>query len=105
MRKLISLIAGAGDWLVSLSDRAKKQLVITLLLILGSGGLYKLLHSIEAMQKPLPAASPAELIVPMEKLFEQTRESARSYEKARDGDMRNLDSLAKAYAKQNSQSR
>ncbi len=100
MRKLISLIANAGDWLVSLSDRAKMQLVICLLLVLGSGGVYKLINSIDAMQKPLPAASPDELILPMEKLFQQTKNSARSYEKARQSQIGNLDSLANTYTQQ-----
>lgn len=98
MRYLVKLVSGIGDWLVGLSDRARLQLVIGFLLLLGGGGVYKLVVSIENLSKPLPAATPDQLIKPMEKLFLQTKGSVHQYQRRQQSDMKHLDSLAKAYS-------
>jgi hypothetical protein len=96
MRKLVSLITDAGDWLVSLSDRARMQLVLACLLLLIGGGVYKLINSIERLNEPLPVATPEQLIKPMEKLFEGTKDDLYRYHQ----DKSQLDSLKKAYSTQ-----
>lgn len=93
MRKLISLIAGTGDCLVSLSDRARMHLVLASLLLLIGGGIYKLVTSIERLKEPLPAASPEQLIKPVEQLFGGAKDNMYRYRQ----DKRELDSLAKVY--------
>lgn len=98
MKKLISVVAGMGDWLVSLSDRARKQLVLGVLLILGIGGIHKLIVSIDNLSKPMPAASPEQLIKPMERLFEQTKTTVKEYQDSRGQNMSRLDSLATVYS-------
>ena len=96
MRKLVSVIAGVGDWLVSLSDRARMQLVLACLLLLIGGGIYKLINGIEQLKEPLPAATPEQLINPMEKLFEGAKGDLYRYRQ----DHNQLDSLKKAYSTQ-----
>jgi hypothetical protein len=94
MRTLVSLIAGAGDWLVSLSDRARMQLVLACLLLLIGGGIWKLINSIERLKEPLPVATPEQLIKPMEKLFEGTKDNFNRYQQHK----RQSDSLTNAYS-------
>ncbi|WP_018619775.1 hypothetical protein [Spirosoma luteum] len=96
MRKLVSVIFGTGDWLVSLSDRARMQLVLTCLLLLIGGGIYKLINGIEQLKEPLSAATPDQLIKPMEKLFEGAKDDLYRYHQ----DKSQLDSLKKAYSTQ-----
>ena len=98
MRKLVSLVAGAGDWLVSLSDRARMQLVLICLLLLIGGGVYKLITSIERLKEPLPVATPEQLIKPMEKLFQGAKESATDDLFRYHQDRSQLDSMKKAYS-------
>lgn len=98
MRKLVSLIAGAGDWLVSLSDRARMQLVVITLLVLLSGGIYKLTKSIERLNQPLPTASTDQLLQPMERLFKRTKDKVSDYQSERKREASQLDSLAKVYS-------
>lgn len=98
MRKIPTLIAGIGDWLVSLSDRSRLQLVLGFLLLLGGGSVYKLKNSIEDMQKPNKQTSPQELIEPMQKIFEQSQGSREAFQHRQQTDMRQLDSLAKLHS-------
>lgn len=89
MRIFIRTIAGLGDYLMSLSDRTRQTLVLLGLLLLGGGGIYKLVVSIQALSKPLPVASPDQFIKPMEKLFVPRADNNEAYQQAR----RELDSL------------
>lgn len=98
MRKLVSLIAGAGDWLVSLSDRARMQLVLVCLLLLIGGGVYKLITSIERLKDPLPVATPEQLIKPMEKLFEGADARAKDDMFRYHHSQAQLDSVKKAFS-------
>lgn len=100
MRKIVSLIAGAGDWLVSLSDRARMQLVLVCLLLLIGGGIYKLTNSIRRLNEPLPAATPEQLIKPMEKLFEGANTQAKDDMFRYHRSQTQLDSAKKAYSTQ-----
>lgn len=98
MRWIVSKIAGLGDYFISLSDRARMQLVVFALLILGGGGVYKLIVSINRLNEPLPAASPEQLMKPMERLFRDTKTTVNGYQRSRQEGMNELDSLAKAYS-------
>ena len=98
MRQLANLITRTGDFLMKLSDGARKALVFGLLLLLGAGGIYKLVVSIDRLNQPLPAASPQQLIEPMQQLFQQTKNNVSHYQQARQQDMSRLDSLAKQYS-------
>ena len=89
MRTLIRNIAGLGDYLMSLSDRTRFTLVMLGLLLLGGGGVYKLVVSIQDLGKPLPAASPDQFIKPMQKLFVPQPDNDKAYQQAR----QELDSL------------
>ena len=93
MKTLIGFIASMGDWLVSLSDRAKRQLVLTVLLLLIGGGTYKLTFSLKRLMAPQPVASPGQLIKPMEGLVNQTQDNVNAYRQARRRDVSRLDSL------------
>ena len=97
MKFISLLIAKLGDYLISLSDQTRMQLVIIGLLLLGGGAVYKLIDSIEMMKKPLPSASPSELIKPMEQLIRQTSTQASAYHQSRQHGRLQLDSLRKLY--------
>lgn len=98
MRLLANLITRTGDFLLKLSDSARKAIVFGLLLLLGGGAIYKLAVSLDSLNKPQPKATPDQLIKPMEKLFRQTRSTVGSYQQAKRHDMHQLDSLAKIYS-------
>lgn len=98
MRKVFSLFTGLGDWLMSLTDRARLQLVLAALLILIGGGIYKLIVSIERFNDPLPAASPEELIKPLEQLYNRTQNKINSDSETRQREASRLDSLAQVYS-------
>ena len=98
MRHFANLITKTGDFLMKLSDGARKALVFGLMLLLFSGAVYKLIVSLENLKKPLPALSPEQLIEPMEQIFQQTKNNVSQYQQARQQNMRHLDSLAKQYA-------
>lgn len=100
MRWISSRIASLGDYLMSLSDRARMQLIIVALLMLGGGGIYKLVRSVQRLGEPLPAASPEELIRPMQRLFSDTKVNLNSYQQARQQEIKHLDSLATLRTKQ-----
>lgn len=87
------LISRAAEWLLSLSARARIQLVSAGLLLLGGGGIYKLISSVRAMQEPLPAATPMQLIKPMESLVKQTSANISDYRIERNLRLKRLDSL------------
>lgn len=97
MRWIISKVAGMGDYLVSLSDRARMQLVLLALLLLGGGGVYKLIMSIEQFNEPLTTASPEQLLKPMEQIFLNTSSDFDRFQQSRQQNLRELDSLAKVY--------
>lgn len=96
----MSQIARLGDYLMSLSDRARMQLIIVALLMLGGGGVYKLIRSVQRLSEPLPAASPQELIRPMQRLFSDTKSNLNSYQQTRRQELSRLDSLATIRIKQ-----
>ena len=98
MRHLAILITRIGDFLMKLSDGARKALVFGLMLLLGVGAIYKLIVSIDRLNQPMPAASPQQLIEPMQQLFLQTATNANQYQQARQQYMKHLDSLAKKYS-------
>ena len=98
MRHISKLITQTGDYLMKLSDGARKAIVFGLLLLLGGGGIYKLVVSIDRLNQPLPAASPDQLIEPMQQLFQQTATNVNQYQKARQQSMSRLDSLTKQYS-------
>lgn len=100
MKPVSLLIAKLGDYLLSLSDRARIQIVVIGLILLGGGSIYKLVNSVEMMKKPLPSASPSELIKPMEQLVQQTSAQASRYNLSRQHGKQELDSLNKFYYKQ-----
>ena len=85
--------------MLGLSDRARMQLVVAALLVLGGGGVYKLVTSIQRLNEPLPAASPNELIKPMEQLFRDTKKNMSSYQQTRLRETPRLDSLTSPYTK------
>ncbi|GAB3220117.1 hypothetical protein [Spirosoma arcticum] len=89
MRTFIRNIIGLGDYLMSLSDRARQTIVLVALLMLGGGGVYKLVVSIQDLGKPLPAASPDQFMKPMQKLFVPQPDNNKAYRQAR----QELDSL------------
>jgi len=89
MRTLVRNIVGLGDYLMSLSDRTRLVLVIAALLLLGGSGVYKLVVSIQALGKPMPAALPDQFIKPLEKLFVAPANNFGAYQRAR----HELDSL------------
>lgn len=97
MRWIISKVAGMGDYLVSLSDRARMQLVLLALLLLGGGGVYKLIISIERFNEPLTTASPEQLLKPMEQIFLNNSSDFDRFQQSRQQNLRELDSLAKVY--------
>lgn len=100
MRKIATLTAHLGNYLVSLSDRTRLQIVLLGLLLLGGGGVYKLVVNIRNLEKPLPAASPDALIKPMQQLIQQTSAEASAYQQSRQRDTKQLDSLNKMYYNQ-----
>jgi hypothetical protein len=89
MRTFIRNIIGLGDYLMSLSDRTRQTIVLVALLMLGGGGVYKLVVSIQDLGKPLPAASPDQFMKPMQKLFVPQPDNNKAYRQAR----QELDSL------------
>lgn len=89
MRTIIRAIAGFGDYFMSLSDRTRTQVILLALLLLGGGGVYKLVVGIQNLSKPLPAASPNQFVGPMRKLILLRPDNFDAYQKAR----RELDSL------------
>jgi|GEM_PF-3177027 len=93
MNWITSKLAGLGDYLVSLSNRTRLQLVIVGLLLLGGGAVYKLIRSIQKLQEPLPAATPDQLIKPMEGLIKQTSGNLSDYQTERNKSLKKLDSL------------
>lgn len=97
MRWIISKVAGMGDYLVGLSDRARMQLVLFALLLLGGGGVYKLIISIKRFNEPLTTASPEQLLKPMEQIFLNTSSDLERFQQSRQQNLRELDSLAKVY--------
>ena len=101
MKWIFRKVAGIGDWLVGLSDRARLQLVVVALLLLGGGGIYKLIVSIDKLDDPLPVATPEQLIKPMEQLMEQTSDNVSNYQRSRQRETSRLDSLAKVYSDKN----
>ncbi len=94
MRGIISQLARLGDYLISLSDRARMQLVMATLLLLGGAGVYKLVRSVQRLSEPLPVASPQELIRPMQRLFSDTEKNLNAYQQTRQQELKRLDSLA-----------
>jgi hypothetical protein len=98
MRYLVSLISRIGDWLVGLSDRTRLQLIVLALVVLGGGSLYKLVISIRTLQEPLPAATPEQLIKPLEKLFIDTKSRVDQSKQTQLREITRLDSLAKVYS-------
>lgn len=78
-----------GDYLMSLSNGARFTVVVMVLVLLGGGGVLKLITSINRLSQPLPAASPDQLIQPMQKLFMQPPANSDDYQRTR----RQLDSL------------
>jgi hypothetical protein len=101
MRKAIILLSNLGNYLVSLSDRTRLQLVMLGLMLLGGGGIYKLYVSIQQLNEPLPAASPAQLIKPMEGLLKQTSAEVSNYRIERNRNLKKLDSLRFMYSPKN----
>lgn len=95
MNWIINRIAGAGDWLISLPEATKKQLVLLLLLGLGSGAVYKLVASVNRLSEPLPKASPDQLLTPMKQLYNRTHDQLNTYQRTRRMDQLELDSLQK----------
>ena len=89
MRTFIRNIIGLGDYLMSLSDRTRQTIVLLALMMLGGGGVYKLVVSIQDLGKPLPATSPDQFMKPMQKLFVPQPDNDRAYQQAR----QELDSL------------
>lgn len=98
MRHIATLITRMGDFLMKLSDGARKALVFGLMLLLGGGAIYKLIISIDRLNQPMPAATPQQLIEPMQQLFLQTATNASQYQQARQQQLKRLDSLAKQYS-------
>lgn len=95
MNWIVNRIAEAGDWLVNLSDSTKKQLVLLLMLGLGAGAVYKLVASVNRLSEPLPKASPDQLLTPMKQLYNRTHGQLDTYQRARQKDQLELDSLQK----------
>lgn len=95
MSWIVNRIAKAGDWLISLSDAAKKQLVLLLLLGLGSGAVYKLVSSVNRLSEPLPQASPDQLLIPMKQLYNRTHGQLDAYQRGHQKDQLEMDSLRK----------
>lgn len=98
MTWIVSKIAGLGDYFMSLSNRTRLQLVLISLLLLGGSGIYKLVVSIQKLQDPLPMATPAQLIKPMEGLVKQTSSNLSDYRIERHRSLKRLDSLKTIYA-------
>ena len=93
MRWIINKIAGIGEHLITLSPRSRMQIVVVGLMLLGGGAIYKLIVSIKKLQEPLPVATPAQLIKPMEGLLRQTSSNLSNYRTERNRNLKKLDSL------------
>jgi hypothetical protein len=91
MRYLTALLSRTGDFLVGLSETARKQLILLTLLIMGGWGIYKLVASIRHLSDPLPEATPEQLLQPMQKLFKPAQQGYSDYQHAQ----KQLDSLSK----------
>lgn len=84
MKAIVRTVIGFGDYFMSLSDRTRTQVILLALVMLGGGAVYKLVVSIQNLYKPLPAASPDQLMKPMQKLFDGPRtDNYGAYLKAR----------------------
>ena len=105
MRRIATLMANAGGYVVSLSNQARLRIVILGLLLLGGGSIYKLVVNIQQLYNPLPPATPDQLIKPMEKLLRQTSANVNTYRRSRKHDMGQLDSLARLYSNQKPRTR
>ncbi len=77
---------------MSLSSRTRTRVILLALGLLGGGGVYKLVVSIQNLGEPLPTASPDEFVGPMQKLFVPQPDNFDAYRKAR-RDLQDLDSL------------
>lgn len=97
MKWILGRIAGIGNRFMRLSDRRRAQLVVLALVVLGGGGVYKLVAGINRLSEPHPVATPEQLIGPMEKLFQTTKEDVNAYQRSRRQEMNQLDSLARQY--------
>ncbi|MVM33900.1 hypothetical protein GO755_27940 [Spirosoma sp. HMF4905] len=95
MRRILSLLTGFGDFLLSLSDRTRKVLVLGALLLLGGGGVYKLVVNLKRLTNPLPMASPEQILRPMEKLVRQTSSEVTDYQSAKQANLSRLDSISR----------
>ena len=87
-----------GDYLMSLSDRTRLAVVVGALVVMGGGGIYKLVRSINRLNEPLPAATPEQLLESTGKLFKPAGDSYGDYHRAR----LELDSLRKLPSPSNS---
>lgn len=80
-----------GDYLMSLSNRTRLTVIVAALVIMGGGGVLKLVRSINRLQEPLPPATPEQLLQSTGKLFKPANDSYRDFQRAR----KELDSLRK----------
>lgn len=96
---IATLITRLGDYLMNLSDGVRKLIVVGMLLVLGVGGIYKLIASLDKLSRPMPAASPQQIIGPMQELFRQSKDNAFNYHETRKWHMGSLDSLKVQFSK------
>ena len=97
----MTLLHQLGEFLFGLTDKTRLRLVLLGLLLLGGGSFYKLVDSIQKMQKPAKmTATPDQLIKPMELLVRQTSTQARYYQEGRKTTQRQLDSLQQMHYNQ-----
>ncbi|WP_461129690.1 hypothetical protein [Spirosoma aerophilum] len=97
MNWIAKLIIKLGDYLTSLSNQARIQIVVIGLLALGGGAIYKLTVNLQNLQKPLPSATPDQLIQPMQGLMKQTSAGVSQYRIERNRHLKALDSLRTHY--------
>jgi len=99
MTRLIRLLGRVGEWLTELSDQTKKNVCIMACLAMMGSASYKLFVSWQKLGDKPPAASPEQLIKPLQSLFSQTSQKITDQQLARQRDMQQtaqrLDSLNK----------
>lgn len=93
MKHFITAITDLGNYLMSLSDRTRLLLVLGGMLILGGGGIYKLIGSLQRLHEPVPLATPQQLIEPMKPLFTLHATQSKTIQQQRFRELNRLDSL------------
>lgn len=95
MNRIAKLLSQAGEYAATLSNKTRLRIVLSGLVLLLGGGVYKLVRSIDKLNEPTPAATPEQLLKPMEKLYSQTRAEIDNYVYKRRLTTAQLDSVSR----------